>query len=212
MVLHILRALVGVTCCRLFDLRHRVHTCGNVHLSQLTIASQNVPYGVFYQPTHPKLVFEVLSALDITYERYAFIDLGSGKGRVLLVASEFPFREVRGVEFSRELHEAACDNIRRYRSGSQKTRNVVSIHGDAIEFEFPASPFVLFLSNPFGPRVLLPILRRLRQAIAAWPRDVIIVYVTPYHGHLIEEETALTCIERSAYHSLYRRRNNAKPR
>jgi len=211
-VLHILRALVGVTCCRLFDLRHGVHTCGNVHLSQLTIASQNVPYGVFYQPTHPKLVFEVLSALDITYERYAFIDLGSGKGRVLLVASEFPFREVRGVEFSRELHEAACDNIRRYRSGSQKTRNVVSIHGDAIEFDFPASPFVLFFSNPFGPRVLLPILRRLRQAIAASPRDVIIVYVTPDHGHLIEEETTLTCVERSVYHNTYRRRNNGGPR
>ena len=115
-------------------------------------------------------MFEILSALDIPYERYAFVDLGSGKDRVLLVASEFPFLEVRGVEFARELHETACENIRRYRSGSQKTQNVRSIHGDAIAFEFPASSFVLFLNNPFGPGGLMPILRRLRETLASQPR------------------------------------------
>jgi hypothetical protein len=208
----VLRALVGETRCRLFDWRHKVHTCGIVDLDQLTITSANARHGVFYHPTHPKFLFEILGALDIPYERYAFIDLGSGKGRVLLVASEFPFREVRGMEFACELHQTACNNIRRYRSGSQKTRNVRSIHGDAIEFEFPASPFVLFLANPFGPAVLVPILRRLRDALAARPRDVIIVYATPKHGDLIERETTLTCVERSVYHNTYRTPSNEGPR
>jgi len=199
-----LRTLVGETRCRLFDWRHNVHTCGKVELDQLTITSENVRHGVFYDPTHPKLLFEVLSTLDIPYERYAFVDLGSGKGRVLLVASEFPFVEVRGVEFARELHETACENIRRYRSGSQKTQNIRSIHGDAIAFKFPASSFVLFLNNPFGPEVLMPVLRRLRKTLAARPRDVIIVYAAPRHGDLIERETGLICTERSVYHNIYR--------
>jgi SAM-dependent methyltransferase len=201
-----LRALVGEMRCRLFDWRHNVHTCGKVELDHLTITSENARHGVFYDPTHPKLLFEVLSALDIPYERYAFVDLGSGKGRVLLVASEFPFLEVRGVEFARELHETACENICRYRSGSQKTHNVRSIHGDAIDFEFPASSFVLFLNNPFGPGVLMPVLRRLRETLATHPRDVIIVYATPWHGDLIERETALICADRSVYHNVYRAR------
>jgi len=203
---NVLRTLIGETRCRLFDWRHNVHTCGDVELDQLTITSENVRHGVFYDPTHPKLLFEVLSALDIPYERYAFVDLGSGKGRVLLVASEFPFLEVRGVEFARELHDTACENIRRYRSGSQKTQNVRSIHGDAIAFEFPVSSFVLFLNNPFGPGVLMPILRRLRETLATQPRDVIIVYAAPLHGDLIERETTLICAERSIYHNIYRAR------
>ena len=204
MSMNALRALVGETRCRLFDWRHNVHTCGNVALDRLTITSANARHGIFYDPTHPKLLFEVLSALDIPYERYAFIDLGSGKGRALLVASEFPFRKVLGVEFARELHETACENIRRYRSRSQKTRNVRSILGDAIEFEFPASPFVLFLSNPFRPEVLVSVLRRLQAALATRPGDVIVVYAAPEHGELIERETTLTCVTRSVYHNTYR--------
>ena len=198
------RALVGEIRCWLFDWRHKVRTCGNVELDQLTITSGNARHGVWYHPTHPKLLFEVLRALEIRYERYAFIDLGSGKGRVLLVASEFPFVEVRGVEFARELHETACENIRRYRSGSQKTRNVRSIHADAIEFEFPASPLVLFLANPFGPGVLVPVLRNLQASLTAHPRDTIILYAAPFHGDLVERETQLTCVERSVYHNIYR--------
>ena len=120
------------------------------------------------------------------------------------MASEFPFLEVRGVEFARELHESARENIRQYRSGSQKSRNVGSIYGDAIELEFPTSPFVLFLNNPFGPAVLVPILRRLRETLTTCPRDVIIVYAAPRHGDLVERETMLMCVERSRYHNTYR--------
>ena len=188
----------------MFDWRHRVHTCSNVQLDKLAIKGGNARHGIFYQPTHPKLLFEVLSALNIDYKHYTFIDLGSGKGRVLLVASEFPFVEVLGVEFARELHEIATKNIQRYRSTSQKCSKVRSVHDDAIAFEFPASPFVLFLSNPFGPGVLVPVLRRLEASLASHPRDAILVYVAPRHGHFIERETRLTCAERSVYHNTYR--------
>ena len=204
MLTSILRALMGHARSRVFDWRHSVRTCGNVDLGKLTIEGENIRHGVFYQPSHPKFLFELLRALDISYERYAFIDLGSGKGRVLLVASEFPFLEVVGVEFARELHEIACDNIRRYRSASQKARTVRSIHGDAIAFEFPLVPVVLFLANPFGPEVLVPVLRRLRASLASHPRDVIILYSAPFHGELVERETGLTCVEQALYHNIYR--------
>ena len=201
---HLLKIIVGATRCRVFDWRYKVRTCGVVSLDKLTIEGDNVRHGIFYHPTHPKFLFEVLGALDIDYARYRFIDLGSGKGRVLLVASEFPFREVLGVEFARELHEIACQNLRRYRSPSQKTRNVRSVYGDAIAFEFPVAPLVLFLVNPFGPGVLVPVLRRLQQSLTAHPRDAIIVYAAPDHGELIERETVLKCVERSIYHNTYR--------
>ena len=204
MVPSILRAFVGEARCRVFDWHHRVHTCGDVQLHKLAIKGGNARHGVFYQPSHPKFLFAVLGALDIDYELYTFIDLGSGKGRALLVASEFPFAEVLGVEFARELHEIATRNIQRYRSASQKSRNVLSIHDDAIAFDFPASPLVLFLANPFGPGVLVPVLRRLEASLGCHPRDVILLYATPDHGHLIERETRLTCVERSVYHNTYR--------
>lgn len=71
-------------------------------------------------------------------------------------------------------------------------------------------PFVLFLANPFGPAVLVPILRRLRDVVATRPRDTVIVYAAPNHGDLIERETTLTCVERSVYHNTYRTRSNGR--
>jgi SAM-dependent methyltransferase len=204
MLLDQLRSFVGEARCRVFDWRHQVHTCGTAELKGLTITGDNATHGVFYHPSHPKFLFEVLGGLKIDYSQYTFADLGSGKGRVLLVASEFSFREVVGVEFAQELHEVATENIRSYRSGSQQCKRVKSIHGDATAFEFPETPLVLFLANPFGPGVLVPVLRNLQRSIAAHPRDVILIYTAAFHGPLVESETTLKCVEQSTYHKTYR--------
>jgi predicted RNA methylase len=204
MVLNILRTVVGEARCRAFDWRHRVRTCGTAELKGLTIAGKNASHGVFYHPSHPKFLFEVLSSLSIDYANYTFVDLGSGKGRVLLVASEYPFKAITGVEFARELHDVASENIRRYRSASQKCKQVESRHADATEFVFPPGPLVLYLANPFGPGVLVPVLRHLQKSLETDWRDVVMVYTAAFHGDLVEQETSLKCVERSTYHNTYR--------
>ena len=73
--------------------------------------------GVFhspYQPTEPELFREMMGALPIELERFTFVDIGSGKGRTLLMASEFPFKRIVGVELMEELHRAAEENLRAY--------------------------------------------------------------------------------------------------
>jgi hypothetical protein len=204
MLMNLLRSVVGEARCRAFDWRHRVRTCGTAELKGLTIAGENVNHGVFYHPSHPKFLFEVLGALNIDYSRYAFVDLGSGKGRVLLVASEFPFLSIVGVEFARELNEIACENIRSYRSTTQKCGKLQSLHADAAEFEFPPVPLVIYLFNPFGPGVLVPVLRNLQRSLGSQPRDAVLIYIAPFHGDLVEQETMLKCVERSTYHNTYR--------
>ena len=204
MLIRLLRNLVGEARCRLFDWRHGVRTCGDAHLNALTIAGGNADHGFFYQASHPKFLGEVFGSLKVEYSRYLFVDLGSGMGRVMLVASEFPFRRIVGVEFARELHEIACDNIGRYRSASQKCHDVRSIHQDAVEFAFPALPTVLFMANPFRPAVLVPVLQNLQRSLESDPRDVVLLYTAPLFGDLVERETALRCVERSTYHNTYR--------
>ena len=74
------------------------------------VSSAAARYAVRYDPSNPEVVRGLISKLQIDYSRFSFIDFGSGKGRVLLVAAGFPFKEVIGVEFSRELHEVALKN------------------------------------------------------------------------------------------------------
>ena len=94
-----------------FDRRHGVDTAGIVRLGALRIESPNRDLGVRYQPSDPDDFRSLVEALPIDPKDYVLVDLGSGKGRVLLLASEFPFRRVVGVEFSQELNEIAERNV-----------------------------------------------------------------------------------------------------
>ena len=91
-----------------------------------------------YQPSEPALFAEILASLPVAVDGFTFIDLGSGKGRTLLMASSYPFQRIIGVELLEELNAIALQNIARYRSDQQKCFNIEAEAGDARRFEFPA--------------------------------------------------------------------------
>ncbi len=73
------------------------------------------------------------------HSRFTFIDLGSGKGRILFLAAEYPYRRIQGVEFARELHSEAQENFRTFSTGagSSGAGKIESVCVDAGNFEFP---------------------------------------------------------------------------
>src|SRR5579863_4122649 len=99
-----------------FDRSHGVDTDGKfdgwTYLSDLNIQSANWIDGNDYAAIDPLRFQQAMAAFDFRFEDYTFIDFGSGKGRALLLASEFPFKRILGLEFAPELHTAAETNIR----------------------------------------------------------------------------------------------------
>lgn len=69
-----------------------------------------------------------LEALELDLSEFGFVDYGSGRGRLMLTAARFPFREVIGVEFSRSLHQEACENIRSYPRKYLAFTDILSVH------------------------------------------------------------------------------------
>src|SRR5262249_44405219 len=101
-----------------------------------------------YQPTDPALFREMMAALEIDFCEFTFIDIGSGKGRTLLMATDYPFRRILGVELLPDLHRIAQENIGKYKSDTQQCFAIEATRGDAREFAFPPAPMVLYLFNP----------------------------------------------------------------
>jgi SAM-dependent methyltransferase len=165
-----------------FDLAHRVDTDGDVngwtHLSDLEIPSTNWIYGRNYAPIEPERFHAIFSGLEIHFEDFSFVDFGSGKGRAILLASEYPFRRVAGVEFSAELHGIAKENIRRL-EGHKKSGPVESVWADFLEFPLPSVPSVFFFFDPCDDPVLKKLLRRIQESLELTPRTVYLIYVAP---------------------------------
>ena len=116
-----------------------------------------------YQPTEPALFHEMLDALRIDFSDFTFVDIGSGKGRTLLLASDYPFKHIIGVEIIPELHQVAVANIDSYRSETQKCFRIESRCEDARNFVFPAGPLLIYLFNPLPEAGLAILLRNLEE-------------------------------------------------
>lgn len=140
----------------------------------------------FYVPTTASIIYEIIAALPIRPQEFTFIDMGSGKGRALLIASEFPFKKIVGIELSEQLHQIAEENVKRFRPATQKCTTFDLHCMDALDYVYDDTPVVLFLFDPFGRDILEKALAKLDASLKASPRDCYVVYVYPQYEDLLE--------------------------
>jgi hypothetical protein len=187
-----------------YDWEHRVDT------TSAAIGWRNRLLGIFhspYQPTEAALFHEILDALhkqsNVDFHDFVFIDLGSGKGRTLMMASDYSFRRIVGVELLPELHQAAQGNLNKYRRESQKCFAMESICADAAGFLFPPEPIVLYLFNPLPEDGLRRVISNLERSLRERPRVVYVLYHNPLLEHVLGESTALGKIGGTHQYSMY---------
>jgi len=187
-----------------FDWEYRVDTTG------ATVGWRDRLLGMFhsaYQPTEPAFFREMLGALPIDFREFTFIDIGSGKGRVLLMAADYPFRRILGIELLPALHRVAKENIAKYRSESQQCFDIDCRVGDACEFPFPPEPTVLYLFNPLPESGLLKLLGNLEQSLREHPRRVLVLYHNPLLEHVLTRTAALQKVSGTNQYSLFASKN-----
>lgn len=185
-----------------FDTFHKVNT----RASRIDLElKKSVTRGFWYLPTRPATIRRVLRDMRIAeYNDTEFVDFGSGKGRVMLLAAEYPFKKIIGVEAARSLHETAQANLQ---SGARFRRlcaEVECLNVDALDYEFPDANLVLYFFNPFGEEILRPLLLKLRCSIAQNGRAAVIVMVRSEFDWVIESLPDFRLVDRSRVRSLYR--------
>jgi len=163
-----------------FDRAHGVDTTGIISLNDLEVESPNLAFGTRYGPTPARTFHSLLRLLQIDrLEDYTFIDIGSGKGAVLLYASEYPFERIIGIEFSPELHQIAERNLRVWLKKPCASNQIESICADATKFPFPLAPLVIFCNVPFDKRVSAVVAANLKASLTQNPRTAYLIWTNP---------------------------------
>lgn len=180
---------------RRFDHRHGIETSVVVPVDALRDVDPALArHAVHYEPSTLPKFERAMRQLTIEFSRYTFIDYGSGKGRVLLLAARYPFRRVIGVEMSADLNVAAAANIAAYEKRNPLQSRIELVEGDARDLAVPDEDLVAYFYNPFDEIVLRAVWDRLRGSIRQRPRPLFIVYVNPMHRRLFDESSELRCI------------------
>jgi SAM-dependent methyltransferase len=187
-----------------YDWDHRVNT------TSAAVGWRDRLLGVFhspYQPTEPGLFREMLETLvqeaHVDFREFTFLDLGSGKGRTLLMASDYPFRRIVGVELLPSLDEIARENLRQYKSDSQRCFALESICADATRFPLPPEPLLMYLFNPFPESGLRQVIANLELSVREHRQPVYALYHNPILEHVMSEGGILHKIAATHQYSIF---------
>jgi hypothetical protein len=174
-----------------FDRKYGTTTAGATPMADLAIASESAALGTLAESSPDDQVESILDELGIRFEEFGFVDIGAGRGRVVLLASTRPFRFAWGVEFSSELCEEAKRNVARFRE-ARPTAVPIELHcADATEFALPAGDLVVYLFNPFRAPILEQFVARLERSLADQPRRILVIYANPKHVEVLEASNSL---------------------
>jgi SAM-dependent methyltransferase len=150
--------------------------------------------GVFhspYQPTERELFHEMIGTLaqhtKVDLREFTFVDLGSGKGRTLLMASDYAFHRILGVELLPSLNEIALQNLKQYHSEDQECFALETVCADATTFKLPAGPLLIYLFNPFPEPGLRRVLANIKESQEKHPRSIYVVYHNPLMESVFNE-------------------------
>jgi hypothetical protein len=168
---------------REFDDKHGVRTDCTIELEDLDVAG--LP-GLGYQPTPASVLDPILSGLGIDFRQFTFVDLGSGMGRVLLIASRFPFRKIIGVEFSADLQRVAERNIANFAAAGHECARIELRCMNAADYEPPDGNVLFYMFNPFPAPVMEKVIANIKQSLEASPREIVVFYYNCRDRHLFD--------------------------
>jgi hypothetical protein len=176
------------------------------HLDGFTIAGNNRAHANRYEATPSGVIDDLLLEVEGDLSEHVFVDLGSGKGRVLCLAAKHPFKRIIGVEFAAELHRIAVENLARFRVPWRKVRDIRPLLLDAVLFEPPPEPLVVFMFNPFREPILGRVVENLERSLDRAPQPIWILYYMPEHAHVIDRSDRFVPKARARDWIVYRSR------
>lgn len=196
-----------------FDLRYHVRTWRGIRLlPHAQQSSEALAHARAYEGTDATEMATLLGHLPDDLSRFAFIDLGCGTGKALLIAWGHGFRKLVGVELAPNLAGIARRNVLRYR-GPRGSGQIEITEADAREVRFPGDPLVVFLYDPFDGTVMRDVVERLTESLRSSPRPAYVLYHIPLERSYWDA-SPLTVLDESESNVIYafdpaRRRSSA---
>ena len=174
-----------------FDLQNGVQTSGLIPGRYLKTGHTHDRHSTAYFGVAPSVFHALLKRWQRSrpfarVEQFTFIDVGAGMGRAILLAADYPFRKVIGIELNPVLARIARQNLIARRPEDPDHAPWKILCGDAVGARIPKGPCLVFLFNPFGGAVMRRLLKRWSQVFAKRPGELDLLYVNPEQEDLIE--------------------------
>jgi SAM-dependent methyltransferase len=191
-----------------FDRIYGLETLSIVELEELQIDLEESSHAKIYQASNYFLLLHALDSLEkcgFQFNEKAIVDIGSGKGRVLILFAERGVKKCIGIEISSILNKIAYKNSQIWK---KKNPNSVTeftfVTIDASKYIFPDDVDLLYLANPFDDFILHQVIDSIKKSYLSNPREIVIIYMIPIHNELFKESSFQTLYSFQSDYIIYR--------
>ena len=158
-----------------------------------TPAEKKTPKLAPYYPT-PELIVEKMLQLGNVKIGEKVFDLGSGDGRIVIIAAEKFGANAVGVEFDKDLYQQSSDRIKRL--GLADRAKI--IHGDLLEQDYTSADVITVYLLPVSNEKVRPLLeKQLKKGARIVAHDFTVGGWTP------EKEVSIDDDGEGRSHTLY---------
>jgi len=157
-----------------FDFRFGVQTSRVVEVCQLDISEEDKSHAVRYKPTRVRYFRKLLQQYPLPAST-VFVDVGCGRGRVVLLAAMQGFKKTIGLELSPKLAAGAAQNLAFYRKRNPRIGEATIFCTNVLEHDFNNDETVFFLFWPFDREVTKQFIEILRKSLRKSPRNVTLI-------------------------------------
>jgi SAM-dependent methyltransferase len=184
-----------------FDLKFGTDTGGYLGPEELVTGRAHDAFNYGYSAIAPSVFREAcrrwretLPSIAGRIEAYSFVDVGAGKGRALFLAAELPFRKIIGIELNPHLVRIAQRNTTIWRHGERSKSNIRVLPEDALSFQWPRTPLLVYLYNPFDCSLIAELAKSLATSAAAGSGLVDLLYVNPTCADTLASQDRFACL------------------
>ena len=196
------RALHSSLYDRWFDWKYDLDTETWVSHDELVKENNLAKYTGHYQANNVLLVRDIFKHLKLPKDE-TFVDLGSGKGRILILAAEYGFKTIKGIELSDSLCTIAKLNLEAYKKKKQIESSITIYNADATTYEFQPTDTILHLYNPFNGIIFEKVIENLKTSIENYPRKMTIIYINPVERRTLESKLKFSKTEDFIWNESY---------
>ncbi len=155
-------------------------------LKNLTITKGDIKKASRYEAVSFYMLEQLFAAFRKISDQTSIIDLGCGKGRMMMAAPHFGFTDITGIDFAKEVCGQAIVNMKRKEKQFPGIKWKV-INQNVEDYDINPDDSVFFMFNPFNQLVLKNFLKKLDASCDQFPRTIHFLYASPQHQKLLSD-------------------------
>ncbi|MGH2646693.1 MAG: methyltransferase domain-containing protein [Ginsengibacter sp.] len=163
--------------------KYKLNTIELDRLKTITVKGDNLNHASIYQACNYFILEKGFDYLKSINENKNITDFGCGKGRAMIVAAHYGFKNITGIDFAKALCNAAEQNIKRIEQHYPSLKfNIVC--DDVVDYGIGKDQTVFFFFNPFDEVIMLKVVKNILASLKENDRRIYIMYANPVHKEI----------------------------